>query len=190
MTGITLTSSFFARPAEEVAPALIGAMVMVDGCGGMIVETEAYDAADPASHSFGGPTKRNAAMFGPPGHAYVYRIYGLHWCLNFVCAPGSAVLIRALEPRAGVEEMAARRGTGDVRRLCSGPGKLAQALGVDGTFNRLPLDQPPFGLSAAKGTETVVPDRRIGISVGTQTPWRFLLAGSPFVSKPPHRRLP
>ncbi|HST92672.1 MAG TPA: DNA-3-methyladenine glycosylase [Brevundimonas sp.] len=181
--------SFFARRPEVVARALIGARLTVGGVGGVIVETEAYDANDPASHSFRGPTARNAAMFGPPGRAYVYRIYGLHWCLNFVCSAaaetGGAVLIRALAPDAGVETMIARRGTTDMRRLCAGPGRLCQALAVTGELDAAPLDAPPFVLGPqAAGEVEVVVGPRIGITKGAETPWRFGLSGSPFLSTP------
>jgi DNA-3-methyladenine glycosylase len=180
---------FFARRPEVVARALIGVRLTVDGVGGRIVETEAYDAADPASHSFRGPTARNAAMFGPPGRAYVYRIYGLHWCLNVVCsAPGEtggAVLIRALEPDAGIETMIARRGTADIRRLCGGPGRLCQALAVTGELDGAALDAPPFALvTAAAAPFEVAAGPRIGITKGAETPWRFGLSGSPFLSAP------
>lgn len=184
-----LDPDFFARRPELVAQALIGVQLTVGGVGGPIVETEAYDAADPASHSFRGPSARNAAMFGPPGRAYVYRIYGLHWCLNFVCsAPGEtggAVLIRALEPDAGVETMVARRGMADIRRLCAGPGRLCQALAVTGDLDGAALDTPPFALTRqAVGGFDVAAGTRIGITKGAETPWRFGLAGSPFLSVP------
>ncbi len=175
--------AFFDRPALAVAPDLIGATLTVDGVGGTIVETEAYDRDDPASHSFGGPTKRNAAMFGPPGHAYVYFIYGVHWCLNAVCEPGSAVLIRALEPTAGLDVMAARRSQTAPRALCSGPGKLAQALAVGPAQNGLPLDAPPFELRPQGDAADVVVGPRIGITRGVEAPWRFGLAGSAFLSR-------
>ena len=179
-----LARSFFDRPVVEVARELIGATLLFEGAGGPMVELEAYDQADPASHSFGGPTQRNAAMFGPPGHAYVYKIYGIHWCLNFVCQPGSAVLVRALEPTMGLETMRARRrGLGD-RQLCSGPGKLCQALGIDKSQDHLPLDAPPFGLLASDKKPDVATGTRIGITKGTDTPWRFVLRGSPFLSRP------
>ncbi len=161
--------------------------VLVDGVGGVIVETEAYTPDDPASHSFRGPTPRNAAMFGPPGHAYVYRSYGIHWCLNFVCggdAPGSAVLIRALQPTAGLDAMAARRGLAEPRRLVAGPGRLCQALAVTGAHDCLALDAPPFRLEQGAGAAAIATDRRIGISRAVENPWRFGLAGSPFVSRP------
>lgn len=179
-----LTRAFFDRPAEIVARDLIGATLLHDGVGGAIVEVEAYDETDPASHSFRGPTPRNASMFGPPGHAYVYRIYGMHYCLNFVCRPGSAVLIRALAPDAGQERMAERRGDGTARHLCSGPGKLAQALGIDLAQNGLALDAPPFALAASAGGHDIATGPRIGITKGVDTPWRFVLAGSPFLSRP------
>ena len=179
-----LPAAFFARDVETVARALIGTMLLVDGVGGMIVETEAYDASDPASHCFGGRTARNASMFGPPGHAYVYRSYGIHWCLNFVCAPTSGVLIRALEPVAGLDRMAERRGIGEVRRLCAGPGRLCQALGVDNRLDGHALDAPPFMLSAGEEGVTVSAGPRIGISRAIETPWRFCLAGSRFLSRP------
>ena len=172
-------------PAEIAAPRLLGALLLVDGVGGIIVETEAYSADDPASHSFRGPTERNAAMFGPVGRAYVYRIYGLHWCLNAVCdagRPGSAVLIRALEPTHGLNRMAERRGTRDPAKLCSGPARLCQALGVTGDHNGLPMDAPPFGLTLGNPVEAVV-GPRIGINQGADTPWRFGLAGSRFHSR-------
>lgn len=185
--GAPLPAGFFARPAAEVAVALIGCDLRVDGIGGIIVETEAYDRGDPASHSANGPTRRNASMFGPPGHAYVYRSYGMHWCLNLVCEPGSAVLIRALEPRHGLETMAARRRLSDSRLFCAGPGRLCQALAVTLAMDGLALDAPPFAL-AAPGTATAwIADRRIGISRAVETPWRFLLAGSRAVSRPPSR---
>ncbi|MCK2056648.1 DNA-3-methyladenine glycosylase [Methylobacterium sp. 37f] len=185
--GRPLPAGFFARPAAQVAAALIGCDLQVDGIGGTIVETEAYDSSDPASHSVNGPTRRNASMFGPAGHAYVYRSYGMHWCLNLVCEPGSAVLIRALEPRHGLAAMAERRGLTPPRLLCAGPGRLCQALGVTAALDGLSLEEPPFRLSAAHGVPDWSADRRIGISRAVETPWRFLFAGSRFVSRPPSR---
>jgi DNA-3-methyladenine glycosylase len=181
--GGVIGRAFFAREAATVARALVGASVLVDGVGGVIVETEAYDPNDPASHAFRGPTARNAAMFGPHGHAYVYRSYGLHWCLNFVCLPGSAVLIRAIEPVAGLDVMVTRRGMSDPRLLCAGPGRLCQALGVDGSFDGLALDAPPFVLSPGDVPQAVVSGPRIGITRGVETPWRFGIRGSRFLSR-------
>lgn len=177
----------FSAPSHVVARQLIGVTVLVDGVGGRIVETEAYDGEDPASHSYTGPTDRNFAMFGPPAHVYVYRSYGIHWCLNFVCREeghGAGVLIRALEPVAGLETMRARRGTQDEWLLCSGPGKLCQALEVTRALNGQALDEAPFELLPAQGTIEVVAGPRIGISKAVDVPWRFGLAGSRWVSKP------
>jgi len=180
----------FAAPSEVVARALIGVTLLVDGVGGRIVETEAYDRDDPASHSFSGPTLRNAAMFGPPGRAYVYRSYGIHWCLNFVCREaghGAGVLIRALEPTVGLAQMRRRRGLDEVRLLCAGPGRVAQALAVDAGFNGKALDAPPFVLIAAPGDHPPVrveAGPRIGISKAAEVPWRFGEQGSRFLSKP------
>ena len=180
----------FNAPSHEVARRLIGVTLLVDGVGGRIVETEAYDRDDPASHTFVGPTARNAAMFGPPGHAYVYRSYGIHWCLNFVCREeghGAGVLIRALEPTQGLERMRERRGVEDIRLLCAGPGRVGQALGIDAGFYGLPLDAPPFQLLAAPGDHpdiAVEAGPRIGISKAIAVPWRFGERGSRFLSKP------
>lgn len=179
-----ITSAFFDRPAQIVAPDLIGMTLLVNGTGGVLVEVEAYDEADPASHSFNGPTPRNAAMFGPPGHAYVYKIYGIHWCLNFVCQPGSAVLIRALEPLYGIDQMQQRRGGLTPRQLCSGPGKLCQALAITRDHDGMPLDAEPFQLTASADAQPVATGPRIGITKGVDTPWRFVRQGSPFLSKP------
>jgi len=178
----------FDAPSEQVARALIGATVLVDGVGGVIVETEAYDQADPASHTFMGPTARNVAMFGPSGHAYVYRSYGIHWCLNFTCREaghGAGVLIRAIEPRQGLEQMSLRRGgIADPRLLCSGPGRVGQALGITLAHYGLPLDRPPFFVAAPDAAVEVAVGPRIGISKGVDAPWRFGLLGSRFLSKP------
>jgi DNA-3-methyladenine glycosylase len=177
----------FGAPSHEVARCLIGTIVLVNGVGGRIVETEAYDRTDPASHSFSGPTERNGAMFGAPGHAYVYLSHGIHWCLNFVCREeghGAGVLIRALEPLAGLDLMRQRRALEAERQLCSGPGKLCQALGVTRAYNGASLAQPPFTLAAADGKHQVVAGPRIGISKAVEVPWRFGLAGSPFLSRP------
>jgi DNA-3-methyladenine glycosylase len=182
-----LRRDFFARSVHEVAPELIGATLLVDGIGGTIVEVEAYDQEDPASHGFRGPTPRNAAMFGPPGHAYVYRSYGIHWCLNLVCGEeevASAVLVRALEPLAGVDEMRSRRGVEEPRLLCSGPGRLCQALAITRAHDGLPLDAPPFELRARRAAVDVVTGTRIGITKAAERPWRYGLAGSPFLSRP------
>ena len=179
-----LDPNFFDRPVLDVSRDLIGAFLSFDGVGGRIVEVEAYDESDPASHSFRGPTPRNAVMFGPPGHAYVYKIYGIHFCLNFVCQPGSAVLIRALEPQAGLPIMHERRGGVAERQLCSGPGKLAQALGINLDHNGLALDREPFLVRPADDSHPIATGPRIGITKGADTPWRFVLAGSPFLSKP------
>ena len=179
--------AFFDRPAATVAAALIGHRLFVDGVGGVIVETEAYDRTDPASHSFGGPTRRNASMFGPPGRAYVYRSYGIHWCMNLVCDPegsASAALLRALEPTHGLDVMAARRGTDVPRLLCSGPGRLCQALGVTGAHDGLALDRAPFELLPRAHEPAVVLSPRIGISRATEKPWRFTERGSPYLSRP------
>jgi DNA-3-methyladenine glycosylase len=182
-----LRRAFFARSVHEVAPELIGATLLVNGVGGIIVEVEAYHHTDPAAHSYVGPTDRNRVMFGPPGVAYVYRSYGIHWCLNFVCEPdgsASAVLIRALAPTAGVAVMRRRRGIQDARALCSGPGKLGQALGVTRQLNGLALDRAPFEVCARESVPEIVTGPRIGISKAVDMPWRYGLAGSPFVSKP------
>ena len=152
----------------------------------MIVEVEAYHHTDPAAHSFGGQTARNAVMFGPPGYAYVYRSYGIHWCVNFVCekqGSASAVLIRALEPTHGIATMRKRRGQGDERNLCSGPGKLTQALGISIAHNGLPLDAPPFAIHRRKAEPDIVTGPRIGITKAADYPWRYGLKGSVFISK-------
>jgi DNA-3-methyladenine glycosylase len=178
-----LDQSFFARPIVDLARALIGVTLLVDGAGGPIVEVEAYDHEDPASHTFRGPTARNAPMFGPPGHAYVYRIYGLHLCLNLVGEPGAAVLLRAIAPQVGIEVMRQRRGLVADRALCAGPGRLCQALGVTQQHSGLPLDRPPFELLARQGDWPVVSGPRIGITKAAEIPWRFGHAGSPFLSR-------
>ena len=187
---MTLGADFFARSVHDVAPELVGATLLVDGVGGTIVEVEAYDHEDPAAHGYGGKTARNASMFGPPGHAYVYRSYGLHWCLNLVCdAAGvaAAVLVRALEPTAGLEAMRKRRGLDDARLLCAGPGRLCQALGVTRDHDGLPLDRPPFRVLARAGVPQVVSGPRVGISKAADRPWRYGLAGSRFLSRPLRR---
>ncbi len=177
----------FSASSVEVAQRLIGVTLLVDGVGGRIVETEAYDHDDPASHSFSGPTKRNLVMFGPPCRAYVYRSYGIHWCLNFVCRTeghGAGVLIRAIEPAAGLDIMRSRRGLDDVRLLCSGPGRVSQALGITRAHSGLPIDLPPFQLIPPLEPVTIVTGPRIGISKAIDMPWRFGFAGSSFVSRP------
>jgi DNA-3-methyladenine glycosylase len=182
-----LKRSFFDRSVHEVAPDLIGATLLVNGIGGRIVEVEAYHHTDPAAHSFGGQTQRNAVMFGPAGYAYVYRSYGIHWCLNFVCeeaGSASAVLIRAIEPTAGTAAMRRRRGVAELRDLCSGPGKLCQALGVNIKHNGLALDRTPFELRPSDGEAGVVAGVRIGITKAADLPWRYGLEGSKFLSKP------
>ena len=183
-----LSREFFARSVHEVAPELIGVTLLVNGVGGPIVEVEAYESAvDPSAHGFRGRTPRNASMFGPPGHAYVYRSYGIHWCLNLVCeeeGSAAAVLIRALEPAHGVEVMERRRGLVDPRLLCAGPGRLCQALGVTRDHDGLPLDEPPFELLPADSARVVVAAPRIGISVATDLPWRYGAAGSRYLSRP------
>ena len=190
VTTRTLGSEFFARSVHDVAPDLIGVTLLVDGVGGRIVEVEAYDHEDPASHGFRGRTDRNASMFGPPGHAYVYRSYGIHWCLNLVCEEvgvANAVLLRALEPTRGLEQMRARRGLEDERLLCSGPGRLCQALGVTREHDGLPLDRPPFELLAGDSPVDVVNGPRIGITRAAELPWRYAEAGSRFLSRPLRR---
>jgi DNA-3-methyladenine glycosylase len=182
-----LRREFFARSVHEVAPDLIGATLMVDGIGGLIVEVEAYHHTDPAAHSYAGRTERNAVMFGPPGYAYVYRSYGIHWCVNFVCeaeGAASAVLIRALAPTAGMATMRRRRGLADERLLCSGPGRLTQALGITLAHNALPLDRAPFELRGRTEMPDIAVGPRIGITKAADKPWRYGLAGSRFLSKP------
>jgi DNA-3-methyladenine glycosylase len=179
---------FFARSVHEVAPELIGAVLLIDGVGGRIVELEAYHHTDPAAHSYRGPTERNAVMFGPPGYANVYRSYGIHWCLNFVCEPkgsASAVLIRAIEPLEGLARMRRRRGMSDARLLCSGPGRVGQALAVTrDRLNGLALDKTPFELFAREEEPDIATGVRIGITKAAELPWRYGLKGSKFLSKP------
>lgn len=182
-----IVRSFFARSVHAVAPDLIGAIFLFNGVGGRIVEVEAYHHTDPAAHSYAGPTERNAVMFGPPGYAYVYRSYGIHWCVNFVCEPkgsAAAVLIRALEPLYGMAKMRRRRGLDEVRLLCSGPGRLCEALGISRLHNGLALDAPPFELHPGAGEVEIAIGPRIGITKAVDHPWRYGLKGSRFLSKP------
>ena len=182
-----LRRSFFARSVHVVAPDLIGATLLFKGVGGIIVEAEAYHHTDPAAHSFGGQTARNTVMFGPPGYAYVYRSYGIHWCLNFVCeaeGSASAVLIRALAPTQGLAAMRRRRGVTDARLLCSGPGRLCQALGITDAQYGLALDQPPFEILARSEAIDVDVGPRIGLTKAVDHPWRYGVKGSRFLSKP------
>ena len=185
--GRILGRRFFTRSVHQVARDLVGATLLFKGVGGVIVEVEAYHHTDPAAHSYGGRTERNAVMFGPPGHAYVYRSYGIHWCLNFVCeeeGSASAVLIRALEPLAGLSAMRRRRGAIDDRLLCSGPGRLCAALGITGSHNGLALDALPFQLFARAGRPAIVIGVRIGITKAAERPWRYGLKGSRYWSRP------
>ena len=186
MSFAPLGRDFFARSVHDVAPDLVGCTLLVDGVGGTIVEVEAYDHEDPASHGFRGRTQRNRSMFGPPGLAYVYRSYGIHWCLNLVCEDegvAAAVLVRAVEPAHGLERMRARRGAEDLRLLCSGPGKLCQALGVTGGHDGMPVDRPPFELFPAVGSVGLATGPRVGITAAADLPWRYGLADSRFVSR-------
>jgi DNA-3-methyladenine glycosylase len=185
--GKPLKRAFFDRSVHEVAPDLIGATFLVNGIGGIIVEVEAYHHTDPAAHSYNGPTPRNRVMFGPAGFSYVYRSYGIHWCVNFVCeeeGSASAVLIRALEPTHGLAAMRRRRGVGDERALCSGPGKLCEAIGISIAHSELPLDKPPIALFARTTRPEIVAGIRIGITKAVELPWRYGLKGSKFLSKP------
>jgi DNA-3-methyladenine glycosylase len=185
--GKPLKRAFFARQVLEVAPDLIGVTLLVNGVGGIIVEVEAYHHTEPAAHSFNGPTPRNSVMFGPPGFVYVYRSYGIHWCVNFVCekaGSASAVLIRALQPTHGIPAMRRRRGLHDEKTLCSGPGKLTEALGITREHNAMALDAPPFALHARVGTPDVVAGIRIGLTKAVELPWRYGLKGSKFLSRP------
>ena len=182
-----LRKSFFDRSVHDVAPDLIGATFLFGRTGGVIVEVEAYHHTEPAAHSYGGQTARNAVMFGPPGYAYVYRSYGLHWCVNFVCeAEGSAaaVLIRAVEPTAGLSLMRRRRSLKDERELCSGPGKLTEAMGITHMHNGLSLDEAPFTLMSRAEEPDIAAGPRIGITKAVDLPWRYGLKASPFLSKP------
>jgi DNA-3-methyladenine glycosylase len=184
-----LTKAFFRRSVHEVAPDLIGATLLFNGVGGRLVEVEAYHHTDPAAHSYRGQTTRNAVMFGPAGYTYVYRSYGIHWCLNLVCEPkgsASAVLIRALEPTDGLPLMRRRRGLSDVRLLCAGPGRVCEALGITAAHNGLALDEPPFALFARTREVEVIAGPRIGITKAVEKPWRYGLKGSAFLSKPFH----
>ncbi len=186
MVADSLDHSFFARSVHEVAPDLVGCTLLVDGVGGKIVEVEAYDGQDPASHGYRGQTVRNRSMFGPAGRVYIYRSYGIHWCLNLVCekeGAAAAVLVRALEPTHGLDEMRARRGLDDVRLLCAGPGRVCQALGLSGEQDGLPLDRPPFALLPADEQARVVAGPRVGITRAVELPWRYGLAGSRFLSR-------
>jgi len=181
-----LKRDFFGRSVHEVAPELIGVTLLVEGVGGRIVEVEAYDQEDPASHAHRGRTARNAVMFGPPGHAYVYRSYGIHWCLNLVCGEEGvpeAALIRALEPTSGLDLQRRRRGLDDVRALCSGPGKLCQALGITRQHDGLALDVPPFELVERDEVPEILTGPRIGITRATELTWRYMSAGSPYLSR-------
>ncbi len=181
-----LPASFYTRDVLAVARDLIGVMLLVDGVGGMIVETEAYDRDDPASHTFRGQTPRNAVMFGPPGHVYIYLSYGMHWCANIVCGEtggASAVLLRAIEPLAGVERMEERRGLVNRALLCSGPGRLCQALGLTGRQNGLALAAPPFELRSRPVEPPIVTGPRIGLTKAVERPWRFGWDGSKFLSR-------
>jgi DNA-3-methyladenine glycosylase len=184
---IALRRKFFSRSVHAVAPELIGATLTFKGAGGVIVEVEAYHHTDPAAHSFNGRTERNAVMFGPAGYAYVYRSYGIHWCVNLVCEPegiASAVLIRALAPTLGLAAMRRRRGVTDERLLCSGPGRLCQALGITDAHNGLALDKPPFEIFARREDVEIAVGARIGITKAVDRPWRYGLEGSRFLSKP------
>ncbi|MEO6395143.1 MAG: DNA-3-methyladenine glycosylase [Devosia sp.] len=176
--------AFFDRDASLVARELIGAHFTISAVGGIIVETEAYHPDDPASHSFRGPTPRNGAMFAGPGRTYVYRSYGIHLCLNFVCRGASAVLLRAIEPTDGLATMRRRRGVDDPRALCSGPGKLCAALGVTGALDNKMVDGPPFALTLPPALAEMAIGPRIGITKAVDTPWRFGLKGSKFLSRP------
>ena len=185
--GKLLRKAFFDRSVLEVAPDLIGATLLVGGVGGIIVEVEAYHHTEPAAHSYNGPTTRNAVMFGPAGFAYVYRSYGIHWCVNFVCeraGSAAAVLIRALEPTHGIAAMRRRRHLQDVHALCSGPGKLTEALGITIAHNTLPLDRRPIALHARTADVEVATGIRIGITKAVELPWRYGVRGSKFLSKP------
>ena len=187
MPEVRLRPDFFARSVHEVAPELVGGTLLVDGVGGTIVEVEAYDHEDPAAHGYRGRTDRNASMFGPPGRAYVYRSYGIHWCLNFVCAEegiAAAVLVRALEPTHGLDLMRERRGLADARLLCSGPGRLCQALGITREHDGLPLDEAPFAVLAKEEEVEVAVARRIGITRAAELEWRYAVRGSRFLSRP------
>lgn len=191
--GRRIGRDFFDRSVHAVAPELIGACLLFEGVGGPIVEVEAYHHTDPAAHSFGGRTARNAVMFGPPGYAYVYRSYGIHWCVNFVCeaeGSASAILIRALAPTAGLELMQQRRGLDDLRLLCAGPGRLCQALGITIAQNGVPLDRQPFELRLPLNPWEIVSGPRIGITKAADRPWRYGAKSSPFLSKPFPRRRP
>ena len=184
---MSLGPDFFARSVHEVAPDLLGVTLLVDGVGGPIIEVEAYDRTDPASHGYRGRTPRNASMFGPPGRTYVYRSYGIHWCVNLVCEEegnAAAVLLRALEPACGQDRMRERRGLDAPRLLCAGPGRLCQALGIDGSLDGRRLDEAPFELIRRSERVEMVSGPRIGISRAAELPWRYAVAGSRHLSRP------
>lgn len=185
---VPLGRAFYARPSVEVGRDLLGCEIRCGDTAGRIVEVEIYDQDDPASHSHRGPTPRARVMFGEPARLYVYRSYGIHWCANVVCEEpgrGAAVLIRALEPVDGLAVMEARRGRAAIRDLCSGPGKLCQALGIDGTMNGSSLEDGPVRVTAGGDPPArIVVGPRIGISVATEVPWRLGVAGSPYLSRP------